>query len=100
MDSGFEKLSVNFSIKAQQLFISTYEKFRLSTKNLDRQRDENVFQMQVEKFMATFKEQLERMAHELLTTDPAIKKNEHCNRLLRDRIIIYLNEFRQKTRSL
>lgn len=100
MDSGFEQLLVDFSVQAQKLFVSTYEKFRLSTKKLDRQRDENVFQLQVEKFMATLKLQLESVAHELLIKNKSLKNTDHCNRLLRDSITIYLKEFMQKARLL
>ena len=39
MDSGLDQLSVDFTTKAQRLFIATYEKFRLSSKKLDRQKD-------------------------------------------------------------
>jgi len=100
MDRGFEQLSVDFTVQAQKIFTSTYEKFRLSTKRLDRQWDENVFQMQVEKFMATLKFQLESIAHDLLMKNKAVINIDHCNKLLRDKITIYLKEFMQKTRSL
>jgi len=100
MDRGLEQLSVDFTVQAQKLFMSTYEKFRQSTKNLDRQRDENVFQLQVEKFMATLKLQLEGIAHDLLMKSKTLKNIDHCNSLLRDMIMIYLKEFIQKTRSL
>lgn len=100
MDSGFEQLSVDFTAKAQKLFISTYEQFRLSTKKLDRQRDENVFQLQVEKYLTTLRLQLEGIAHELLTRNEVIKNIDHCNKTLRDKINIYLREFRQKAKLL
>jgi hypothetical protein len=100
MDRGLEQLSVDFTTHAQQLFMSTYEMFRMTTKRLDRQRDENVFQMQVEKFMATLKQQLENIANDLLKKNKAIKDIDHCNKLLRDQITVYLKEFRQKARLL
>ena len=100
MDKAFEQLSNDFSVKAQNLFISTYEKFRLSAKRLDRQRDENVFQLQLGKYLTTLKSQLESLAYELLTRNKAIKNIDHCNKVLRDNINIYLKEFRQKARLL
>lgn len=100
MDRGFEQLSVDFGLKAQKLFISTYEAFRLSAMKLDRQRDENVFQMQLGKYLNTLKSQLEGIAWELLTKNKAIKNIGHCNKLLADKIKIYLAEFRQKARLL
>ena len=100
MDSGFEQLSVDFNVQAQKLFMSTYENFRMCTRKLDRQGDENVFQLQVEKYMTTLKLQLESVAHELLKKYKGIKNIDHCNNLLTDKISIYLREFRQKARLL
>jgi len=100
MDREFEQITVDFTVQAQKLFISTYERFRLSVKKLDRQWDNNVFQLQVEKFLATLKIQLESIAHDLLVKNKTIKNIDHCNKLLRDKITIYLKEFIQKTRSL
>jgi len=100
MESGFENISVDFSLKAQKLFTLNYENFRVTTKNLDRQKDENVFQLQLEKFMRTLRLQLENVANDLLSKNKAIKDIDRCNQLLRDNINIYLKEFRQKARSL
>ena len=100
MDSGFEQLSVDFTVQAQKLFMSTYENFRMSAKKLDRQGDENVFQLQVEKYMTTLKQQLESVANELLKRYKGVKNIDHCNKLLKDNISIYLREFRQKARLL
>ena len=100
MESGFEQLSVDFTAKAQMLFISTYEKFRLSTKKLDRLNDENVFQLQLGKYLNTLRSELESIAHELLMRNKGIKDISHCNKFLRDKIAVYLIEFRQKARSL
>lgn len=100
MDGGFEQISVDFTVQAQKLFMSTYEKFRICTKQLDRQRDENVFQLQLEKYMTTLKVQLESIAHELLTRNKTIRNIDHYNNLLKEKIAIYLREFRQKARLL
>lgn len=100
MDRGFEQISVDFTITAQKLFISTYEKFRQAAKDLDRQKDENVFQLQFGKYLNTLRSQLESVADELLARNQTIKDISHCNKFLRDKISIYLNEFQQKARSL
>ena len=100
MNREYEQLSVDFTTKAQALFASTFAKFRLTTKNLDRQRDENVFQLQVGKFVATLKQQLENIANESMSKYQSLKGFDHCNRMLVERINIYLNEFRQKSKLL
>ena len=100
MDRRLEQLSVDFTTKAQKLFTSTYERFRLSTKMLDRQKDENVFQLQLGKYLYALKSELESLASELLTRNKTINNIDHCNNLLKDNINIYLQEFRQKARLL
>ena len=100
MDRGVEQLSVDFTTKAQKSFISNYERFRLSTKKLDRQNDENVFQLQLGKYLTSLRWELENTAFELLTRNKAIKNIGHCNKLLRDMIAMYLREFHQKARLL
>ena len=100
MDRGLEQLSVAFTTKAQKLFISTYEKFRLSSKKLDRQKDENVFQLQLGKYLKSLKLELENTAFELLSRNKTIKNMAYCNKFLRDMISIYLREFQQKARLL
>lgn len=100
MDRGLEQLSVAFTIKAQKLFISTYEKFRMSSKKLDRQKDENVFQLQMGKYLKSLRVGLENIAYELLSTNKTIKNLSYCNKFLRDMISIYLREFQQKARLL
>ncbi len=100
MDRVFEQLSVDFSTKAQKLFTSTYERFRLSTKKLDRQKDENVFQLQLGKYLNTLKSELDSLASELLNRNASIKNIDYCNKVLKDNISNYLREFRQKARLL
>ena len=100
MDSGLEQLSVFFSTIAQKLFISTYEKFRLSTKKLDRLKDENVFQLQLAKYLNSLKWQLDSIAYEIVTGNKTIKNMGHCKKIFGDTITIYLREFQQKARLL
>jgi hypothetical protein len=100
MEREFEQLSVEFNTKAQKLFTSIYEKFRLSAKKLDRQKDENVFQLQLGKCLNTLKSELEGVAYELLTGNKSIRNTDYCNKVLKDNINIYLREFQQKARLL
>ena len=99
MDRGPELVISEFTIKAQKLFMFAYGKFRLSTKKLDRQNDDNVFQLQLGKYLNTLKSELEGVASELLRSNPT-ENIDHCNKLLKDKIDIYLREFRQKARLL
>ena len=100
MDKEYEQLSVEFTTKAQKLFIFAYENFRDSTRKLDRQKDENVFQLQIGKFLATLKLQLEQTAQELLQKNRAIKNIEQGRQVLKDKIGLYLAEFKLKATSI
>lgn len=98
MNKEYEQLSIEFTSKAQKLFVFTYDKFRETTKKLDRQTDENVFQLQLAKFSATLKVQLEQIAYEILQSNKTLKDIKQANQVLKDKISVYLVEFRQKAK--
>lgn len=100
MNKEFEQELSDFAMKAQRLFTMTFENFRESTKRLNRQKDENVFQLQVGKFLATLKQQLENIAIESIKKSKALKNADKLNNILADQIRGYLNEFRRKSRSV
>ena len=93
------KILVDYNNKAKKLFFSLYEKFRLSAKKLDRTKDNNVFKQQESKYLATLKHQLELVAQEFLTKSRS-SGNSQLTKRLTDEIAKYVNEFRQKSRSL
>ena len=96
----FAQEIVDFNNKAKKIFFSLYEKFAESAKQLDRKKDDNVFQQQQSKYLNTLKTQLENLAQDLLNKYSSLKNINLLNKKLRDEINIYLNEFRQKSRAL
>lgn len=98
--SEFAQETVEFNNAAKKIFFSLYEKFAVSAKRLDRRKDENVFQQQQSKYLNTLKTQLENLAQAILNKPGFVKNMNLLNRKLTDEIEIYLNEFRQKSRSL
>jgi len=96
----FPQEIVDFDNKAKKIFFSLYENFAESAKQLDRKKDDNVFQQQQSKYLKTLKTQLENLAQDLLNKNSSLKNINLLNKKLRDEINIYLNEFRQKSRSL
>ena len=96
----FAQEIVDFDNKAKKIFFSLYEKFAESAKQLDRKKDDNVFQQQQSKYLKTLKNQLENLAQDLLNKNSSLKNITLLNKKLTDEINIYLNEFRQKSRSL
>jgi len=98
--SEFSQEIVEFDNKAKKIFFSLYENFAASAKQLDRKKDDNVFQHQQGKYLNTLKTQLENLAQDLLNKNSSLKNSNLLNKRLRDGINAYLNEFRQKSRSL
>ena len=96
----FPQEIVEFDNKAKKIFFSLYENFAQSAKQLDRRKDDNVFQQQQNKYLNTLKTHLENLAQELLNKKSSLKNINLLNKTLRDEINIYLNEFRQKSRAL
>lgn len=96
----FVQETVAFNDNAKKIFFSLYKKFAESAKQLDRKKDENVFQQQQNKYFDTLKLQLENLARDILNKYRSSTNLNLLNKRLRDEINNYLNEFRQKTRSL
>jgi len=96
----FPQEIVDFDNKAKKIFFSLYENFAQSAKQLDRRKDDNVFQQQQSKYLNTLKTQLENLAQESLNKNSSLKNINLLNKKLRDEINAYLNEFMQKSRSL
>ena len=98
--SEFAKETIDFNDKARKIFFSLYEKFAESANLLERKKDDNVFQQQQNKYLNTLKTQLENLAQDGLNKTSPSKNINLLNKKLRDEINAYLNEFRQKSRSL
>jgi|KBSSwiS6_1023812.scaffolds.fasta_scaffold00656_2 hypothetical protein len=96
----FVQVNIEFNNKAKNIFFSLYEKFAESVKQLNRRKDDNVFQQQLGKYLKTLKSQLENLAMEMLDKNKSTKNISQLNKKLADEINIYLGEFRQKSRSL
>ena len=96
----FAQEIVDFDNKAKKIFFSLYKNFTQSAKHLDRKKDDNVFQQQQSKYLNMLKTQLENLAQDLLNKNSSLKNINLLNKKLSDEINAYLNEFRQKSRSL
>src|SRR5687767_71866 len=96
----FAQEIADFDNKAKKIFFSLYENFAAAAKQLDRKKDDNVFQQQQSKYLNTLQNQLENLARDLLNKNSSLKNSNLHNKRLRYGINAYLNEFRQKSRSL
>ncbi|HEX6846230.1 MAG TPA: hypothetical protein VF144_04600 [Chitinophagaceae bacterium] len=98
--SDISQILVDFNEKAKKIFFSLYDHFSQSARKLDRTKDNNVFQQQEAKYIATLKHQLELLALDLIGKNKATINSRQLSKKLTDTVEHYLNEFKQKTRSL
>jgi len=100
MDNTFEQVAIDFNTKARRSFFLSYERFQASAKQLNRGKDENVFQQLLAKYLHSLKLQLEDIANELVYKNRSITNIDRFSSLLHGKINDYMNEFRQKSNSL
>jgi flagellar biosynthesis component FlhA len=94
------QILVDFNEKGKKIFFSLYDQFRQTAKRLDRTKDNNVFQQQEGKYLATLKHQLESLAVEMMNKNKTIENTSQLNKKLTDTVNQFLSEFQQKSRSL
>ena len=95
----FESVAREFNNQAVGIFFSLYDKFRGSVSKLNRQKDENVFQQELAKYLFTLREQLEMQVKELIHKNRSVDNIDRFKMVSRDLINGYLNEFKQKSTS-
>lgn len=100
MEKEFEQVSIEFNSKAKKLFFSFYEKFKESAGDLNRQKDENVFQQQQGKYLRLLRQDLESLAKEIMYKTNLPGNINRLNKILTDDINAYMNEFRLHSGSL
>jgi len=89
-----------FNTKASPIFLSHYKEFLTTVEKLEREKDDNVFQLQQAKYVQTLKNQLEYLAQSILNKHQSMRGVNLLNKKITEEITQYLNEFRQKSRSL
>lgn len=99
MGNEFEQVAIDFNTKARRSFFLSYERFAASAKKLDREKEENVFQHLLSKYLHDLKMQLENLATELVYRNKSVVNSDHLNSIFQNKIGDYLNEFRQKSNS-
>jgi len=89
-----------FHDRAREVFFAFCNDLKHSTSMLDRRRDENVFQQVQNKYTARLKHQLESIAMEILNRNENQNNKSGSNHQISQFIIDYINEFKQRTKSL
>jgi len=100
MQRDLEELTVEFNQRATDAFYLLYARFENRAQELDRRKNENVFQQTLAKYLYTLKTDLENIAVGMMEKNQAIREFEHLKRNLTNRIHDYIQEFNTKSQSL
>jgi hypothetical protein len=99
MKEDFERVIIEFNNSAAKIYSILFKQFSKSIHNFNRSEEENVFNMQVAKFVDNLKYQLEEQVKKILeTADTEIYDQSQL--ALSARISFYLREFQIKCRAL
>jgi len=99
MRKDLDELEIEFNYRANETFYLLFEKFEKTVKELNRRKDENVFQQERAKYMNSLKSELERIAISLVEKYREIKEVNQLRRNLTNRINEYVQEFMMKSQS-
>ena len=99
MKEDTDKTIVEFNNEAARLYGHVFDQFENSVRNIDRNNEENVFQMRVSKFSLELKKQLEQHVKKILESSDS-KMNEQLQAALSVKVSYYLRQFMQKCSAM
>jgi hypothetical protein len=100
MVKDLEELNREFNQSANEAFHSLYTRLENNRRELDRRRDENVFQHTCAKYVETLKAELQTIALTLMEKNQNLRELNLLRRNLTNRIHDFLQEFTLKSQSL
>ena len=100
MRRDIDELDVQFNFNAKEAFYLLYTRFNAAAKDLDRQRDENVFQQTRAQYRSVLKKELERLAMAIIENNQEVQEMNLLRRNLTNRINDYLQEFMAKSQGI
>jgi len=100
MRKDIDELDVEFNFKAKETFFILFTRFQDSARELNRMRDENVFQQKRAQYRTTIKQELERIAMLVIESNQGIHEVNILKRNLTNRINDYLQEFMIKSEGI
>jgi hypothetical protein len=100
MRKDVDELDVEFNFQAKETFYVLFSRFNTAVQELNRERDENVFQQTRAQYRFTLKSELERIAMGVIENNQGIQETNILRRNLTNRINDYLQEFMVKSQSM
>jgi hypothetical protein len=99
MNEHLQTTIVRFNDSGAKIYSTVFKQFSASVRNINRNRDENVFRMQAAKFAETLKYRLVELANKILdSSDPAI--HEQLQASLSTKLNYYLEQFKNRCRAI
>ncbi len=93
MHSDIDMINANFRRAASTVFLSLYEQFKNAVKDLDRQKDENVFRQLQSRYADELKRKLTEIAIGLLDRYKGPGDTNTLRRELTNQVSYYQTEF-------
>ena len=100
MAKDLEELDREFNRWANEAFHSLYTRLENNLRDIDRRRDENVFQHTCAKYAETLKAELETIALTMIEKNQNMRELNLLRRNLTNKIREFLWEFTQKSQAL
>jgi|SRR5437763_6177014 hypothetical protein len=100
MRRDIDELDVEFNFTAKEAFYLIFTRFNAAVKDLDRRRDENVFQQTRAQYRFALKAELERLAMSIIENNQEVQEMNLLRRNLTNRINDYLQEFMAKSQGI
>lgn len=99
MYSQTENLLTNFDKLALTFVNSTYQEFSFSVQHVDRRRDENVFQLWIQKYADRLRQRLEGKALEYISVNRNLPTIDWLHKKLVYMIGRFVQDFLQRTEN-
>jgi hypothetical protein len=99
MHRDIDELGIEFNFKAKEVYYSMCTQFTNATRELNRERDENVFQLARSRYCQAMKTELEKVALSVIERNQELQRITELKRNLTNRIQDYLEEFMMKSQS-
>jgi hypothetical protein len=100
MEKNVEMIILEFNNVAARIYSGTLSQFSDSIRNINRNRDENVFKLQLGKYMYMLKNHLEEKVKKTLEANRSFKDSERLKLSLSSQVNYYLEEFRKRSNTL
>ena len=99
MRKDIDEIEVEFNFKAKEAYHTFRQHYSSAVLDLNREKDENVFQQTRARYRNALKDELEKIALSIIGRNLEVQEITHLRRNLTNRINDYLQEFALKSQD-